>query len=127
MGNGAIANGCIRFAKTVDMVKLLIGHGEIVDECAVRYYVSRGLKNILEYVFSTCFDVKKNDSPCFLIVCCVRRVQMLPYLIQMGVDINAKNKRGKNALFYTLSNYEFSRQLLIHGIDINAKEMTERL
>ena len=52
----------------------------------------------------------------------MRRVQMLPYLIQMGVDINAKNKRGKNALFYTLSNYEFSRQLLIHGIDINAKD-----
>ena len=48
-------------------------------------------------------------------------LELVKYLVEKGIDINAKDNDGETALFKSYENFDISKYLIEKGLDINAK------
>ena len=114
----------LSYAKTQEMVELLLARGAAVQGGELRYAHSKEA-GALELLISRGANVNfpKDDPPIFWII---RKgnVELLRLLISKGADVNTKAHSGRTPLHYSaaeLGRLEMLKLLLSRGADVNAK------
>ena len=132
--NGADVNGKdnygttpLNYAKTKEMVKLLVSNGADINKDSLSNAISNDRTEVAKFLIESGADVnlKANDilgrSPLFY----AQTKEIAKLLISKGVDVNAKEESsGQTPLYEALENNrtEVAKVLIENGADVNVKD-----
>lgn len=124
---GAISDGYIGLAVSVEMMDLLLLYGDNINggaryDYAAHFYVTKGRKDLLSRAISAGLDTTNRGIQRGLFRDCREHHDMIPFLVELGFDINVMESNFPVLMFHLCAEYEFFRQLMLNGARFRAVE-----